>query len=100
MTSNAGDGSELPSGVVAQYETLRGAALGQALPPEARCGLMLFLRRGMLGWARTATMTTASVSQQPSCSPSLSRTASEEYRAVIQVFATMAMNTDNPGAAP
>ena len=28
------------------------AALGQALPPEARCGLMLFLRRGMWGWAR------------------------------------------------
>ena len=29
------------------------AALGEALPPEVRSGLMLFLRRGMWGWART-----------------------------------------------
>ena len=33
--------------VVAQYEALRGAVLGDALPPEARTGLLLFLRRGM-----------------------------------------------------
>jgi hypothetical protein len=38
--------------VVAQYEALRGAALGDALPPEARTGLLLFLRGGMWGWAR------------------------------------------------
>ncbi len=38
--------------VVTQYETLRRAVLGDALPPEARAGLPLFLRRGMWGWAR------------------------------------------------
>ena len=32
---------------------LRMAALGEALPPEARSGLVLFLRRGMWAWART-----------------------------------------------
>jgi hypothetical protein len=84
---------------VAQYETLRGAALGQALPPEARCGLMLFLHRGMWGWAQIAAMVAAGVSQQPSCSPALSRTASEEYRAEIYIFAAMAMNADHQGAA-
>jgi hypothetical protein len=99
MTSNTGVGSEGPSSVVAQYETLRGAALGQALPPEARYGLMLFLRRGMWGWARTVAMTSTSVSQ-PSCSPSLNWTSSDEYRTVIHVFAAMAMNADKQGVAP
>ena len=37
----------------AEYEVLRMAALGEALPPMARSGLMLFLRRGMWGWAQT-----------------------------------------------
>src|SRR5215467_12295714 len=30
------------------------AGLGEALPPAARSGLMLFLRRGMWGWAADA----------------------------------------------
>jgi hypothetical protein len=38
---------------VTQYETLRAAALGNALPPKVRAGLMLFLHTGMSGWART-----------------------------------------------
>jgi hypothetical protein len=51
MTS-AKNNSPEPSNVMTQYETLRSAALGDALPPEARAGLMLFLRRGLWGWAR------------------------------------------------
>ncbi len=98
MTLSAADGLEEPSGSVTQYETLRRAALGQALPPEARYGLMIFLRRGMWGWARAVAMATASVSRQPTCSPSLSFTASDESRTIIHVFAAMAMNTDNQGA--
>ena len=42
----------IPS-IAAQYEVLRMAGLGEALPPTARSGLMLFLRRGMWGWAQT-----------------------------------------------
>ena len=45
--------SILSSAIADQYELLRGAALGQALPLRARSGLMLFLRRGMWGWAQT-----------------------------------------------
>jgi hypothetical protein len=36
--------------IATHYETLRAAALGNALPPEARAGLMLFLHAGMWGW--------------------------------------------------
>jgi hypothetical protein len=46
MTS-AKNGSAESGNVVMQYETLRKAALGDALPPDARAGLMLFLQRGM-----------------------------------------------------
>ena len=99
MTSNAGEDSEGPPSVVDQYETLRRAALGQELPPEARRGLILFLRRGMWGWARTLAMAIASRSQQPSCSPSLSSAAADESRALIHVFAALAMNADQGGAA-
>jgi hypothetical protein len=49
--------------ITSQYETLRRAALGEALPPEARGGLMLFLYRGMWGWAQT--LQPASVPRQP-----------------------------------
>src|ERR1700730_5510722 len=35
ITASAEGGSRRASSIVAQYETLRGAALGQALPPEA-----------------------------------------------------------------
>ncbi len=46
-----------PSTIASQYEVLRKAALGAALPLMARSGLMLFLRRGMWGWAQTLTAT-------------------------------------------
>lgn len=49
MTPDGGKGWERLSGIVAQYEVLRSAALGHVLPPEARSGLLLFLRCGMWG---------------------------------------------------
>ncbi len=85
--------------VAAQYETLRRAALGEALPPEARSGLALFLRRGMWGWARM--LATAGAPQQPIRPMSSSSTARYECRGVIHVFASMAMNAahnDDRGA--
>ena len=36
-----------PGAIVAQYKALRSAVLGQALPPEARSGLIVLLRQGM-----------------------------------------------------
>jgi hypothetical protein len=97
MKSNATPGSEASPSVVVQYETLRRAALGGVLPPEARYGLMLFLRRGMWGWTRTIAIASAGVLQQRSGSQSLSWTASDEHIAVVHVFAAMAMNVSNRG---
>ena len=100
MISNAVRGSEAPSSVLAQYEALRRAALGGVLPLEARCGLTLFLRRGMWGWIRTMAIGSAGVSQQPSCARPLGGPASDEYKAIIHVFAAMTMKADNQGARP
>lgn len=66
------------------------AALGEALPPKARSGLMLFLRRGMWGWAQT--LVAASSAQEPVHAPPLTRRASDQRTAVVHVLATMAMS--------
>jgi len=100
MTSNSCEGSEWSTSIVAQYETLRRAALGHVLPPEARSGLMLFLRRGMWGWARAMAIAGASMSQQPSCPPALNGAPSDESRTLIHIFAAMAMSANNRGATP
>jgi len=92
MTSGAAETLSLhPSTVRAQYEILRMASLGEALPPEARSGLMLFLRRGMWGWARTLAAPTAP--QEPTHASSPSPTVPREREAVIHLLAQMAMNT-------
>jgi len=97
VTSAKSDSPE-PSKAVAQYETLRRAALGDALPLEARAGLMLFLGRGMWGWVRA--MATMSALPQPTGSRPSNWTAPEEYRTVIQIFAAMAIQTSHRGATP
>jgi len=84
--------------VVPQYETLRRAALGDALPPEARSGLTLFLRRGMLAWARA--VATTSALQEPTRSPVSHRRMAEEYSAIIHIFAAMAINVNHEGPTP
>ena len=80
-----------PPTVAAQYETLRMAALGEPLPPEARSGLGLFLRRGMWAWARA--LTAAPV--QPTRSPWSSPTTPQQHRAVIQLFAAMVLKSNH-----
>lgn len=84
-----------PFTVVTQYETLRSAALGSALSPEARVGFMLFLRRGLWGWARV--MATASVRQPPNGSRPSNWKAPEEYRTMVHIFAAMALKTSHEG---
>lgn len=81
--------------VTEQYETLRTAALGGRLPLEARSGLALLLRRGMWSWARAAAA--------PSTTPRPMRSAlsppsipNEEQRAVVRIFASMAMRSTPP----
>jgi hypothetical protein len=84
--------------VVAQYEALRSAVLGDALPPEARSGLVLFLRRGMCAWARA--VVTICAPQRPTGSRPPNWTLREEHRAVVHIFAAMVINANSYGATP
>jgi hypothetical protein len=85
-----------PANLAAQYETLRSAALGNVLPLEARAGLMLFLRRGMCGWARALVSMTAF--EPPTGSRPSNWKAPEEYKTLIHIFAAMAIRTRFEGA--
>lgn len=83
--------------VVMQYEALRGAVLGDALAPDARTGLLLFLRRGMSGWARAVATMSA---PRPSGSRPPNWKIPEEHRAVVHIFAALAINANHYGATP
>ena len=89
--------SEWPATVVSQYEALRNGALGHALAPEARWGLLLFLRRGMWGWAQVI-VTAGASSPHPRAEESLGLPRAKELSAVIHIFAAMAMNAEPRGA--
>ena len=85
--------SILSSVLAAEYEVLRAAVLGEALPLMARSGLMLFLRRGMWGWAKVR----ASSPQEPiDRRPSASSTQGG-HGAVVHVLATIATSTNHAG---
>jgi hypothetical protein len=84
------------SAIVVQYETLRSAMLGEPLPPTARSGLVVLLRRGLWGWVRTATLDTTRQEPIPATVFGPSNPAEpSERRAVIQVLATMAMTIND-----
>lgn len=68
--------------------------LGEALPPTARSGLIVFLHQGMWGWARklTANVIARSVSihaQTPT------PTEPFEHQAIVYVLARMAMTIND-----
>ena len=84
--------------VVAQYEAMRAAARSEALPPEARTGLLLFLRRGMCVWARA--VATMCAPQRPTGSRPSNVTIPEQYRAVVHILADMVINANHYGATP
>jgi hypothetical protein len=78
--------------IVARYETLRRAALGEALPPEARTGLAVLLYRGMWGWART--LLVSGVQRQQFLPTTYSfLTEPSERSTVIHLFTALAMPT-------
>ena len=87
--------STTASTLVAQYETLRMAVLGEALPLEARSGLMLFLRRGMWSWARS--LAAESARQEPLPVPRSSPLEPGERSAIVYVLAAMARKFNNRG---
>jgi len=79
------------SALASRYETLRMAALGEALPPEARNGLVLFLRLGMWGWART--LAVASVPPPDRRLPP-GQVVPRERSACIHILAAMTMHVN------
>lgn len=91
MSGAAEKGSTLTATVAAQYETLRMAGFGGALPPEARSGLVIFLRRGMWAWARM--LAAPCVREEPTQVPAPASALPCERKAIIYLLAAMAMNT-------
>ena len=90
MTADATETcSTPPTTVAAQYDTLRRAWLGEALPPEARRGLMLFVSRGMWAWART--LAAQGVCEEPTPSSTPGPTAPCERKTIIHVLASLAI---------
>lgn len=77
--------------VAAQYETLRLAAIGQPLPLEARSGLALLLRQGMLGWARALGQV---VAHERAGAYVPRSTTPRQQNAVIQILVAMAMKAN------
>lgn len=78
--------------VLTQYEALREAALGQALRPTARSGLVLFLRRGMWAWVRALAdhaLTPRATGILPPDKP-----VTPHHDALINILTLMAMSTD------
>jgi len=84
--------------VVTHYETLRQAALGNALPPEARAGLTLFLRRGMWGWAQV--IVTTSAVPEPVGARLAPWQPPETNRPLIQLLAALAIQANDEGDRP
>ncbi len=88
------------SAIVVQYETLRSAMLGAALPPAARGGLIVLLHRGLWGWVRTVALGASRHEPIPTAAfGSSNPTVPCERRAIIQVLATMAMTINFRGSA-
>jgi hypothetical protein len=75
--------------VPAQYEALRDAALGGSLPPHARWGLALLLRRGMWAWAQA--LAKVNTTREIRSSNTGSVQSMPEPRTVVQLFAALAM---------
>jgi hypothetical protein len=80
----------------AHYETLRSAALGAPLLPEARHGLLLLLRRGM--WAWTQAVATAAVVPPPTRGTAPGSPSPPELPGVVHVFAAMALSSRHRSA--
>ncbi len=73
----------------ARYERLRSAMLGEALPADARSGLIVFLRRGMWSWSRMPTIEPIRSQPASSCFPAPAQVI--ERRVIICLLAEMAM---------
>jgi hypothetical protein len=95
MTGTMATVAAPPTAIVARYERLRSAMLGEALPPDARSGLVVFLHRGMWRWARTPPVEPTKL--EPISSRSSAPAQVIERRAIICLLAGMAMAINDRG---
>jgi len=86
--------------VTARYEALRAAAFGDGLPPEARSGLTLFLRRGMWGWARAMTLAPTPSQEQALPSPAGLPFTHDARSCVVRLLASIAMGSNDDRRSP
>jgi hypothetical protein len=93
MTGIAASRTAIPAAIVARYERLRSAMLGEALPPDARSGLIVFLRRGMWSWVSMVAVEPARLEPIPARSSMPAECI--ERRAVIGLLAGMAMSIND-----
>jgi hypothetical protein len=78
----------VPSDLEARYECLRQAALGAPLPPDARQGLLLLLRRGLWAWARALTVLPIAPAMPHRAAPA---SPCAEHAVIIHILAAMAL---------
>jgi hypothetical protein len=93
MTGITASLTAIPAAIVARYERLRSAMLGEVLPPDARSGLIIFLRRGMWSWVRMLTVEPTRLEPIPTRSSMPVELI--ERRAVIGLLAGMAMTIND-----
>lgn len=93
MTGTMATVAAPPTAIAARYEKLRSAMLGEALPPDARSGLVVFLHRGMWGWARALSVEPARL--EPTQSRSSAPAQFNDRRAIVCLLAGMAMAIHN-----
>ena len=92
--------TESSTAIAARYEALRAAAFGDGLPPEARSGLTLFLRRGMWGWARALTAAPRASQEQTSPSSAALPFMHDGRSSVVRLLAAIAMGSNDDRRSP
>ncbi|CAN2532664.1 hypothetical+protein [Methylocapsa aurea] len=79
---------------------LRAAGFGGGLPPEARSGLTLFLRRGMWGWVRALTAAPLASQEQTLPSSAALPFTHDGRSSVVRLLAAIAMGSNDDRRLP
>jgi len=96
----AAPSTDSSTAIAARYEALRAAAFGDGLPPEARSGLTLFLRRGMSGWARALTLAPRPSQEQVSPSSAGLSFTRDGRSCVVRLLASIAIGSNDDRRSP
>jgi hypothetical protein len=92
--------AESSTAMAARYEALRAAGFGGGLPPEARSGLTLFLRRGMWGWVRALTAAPLASREQTLPSSAALPFTHDGRSSVVRLLAAIAMGSNDDRRLP